>query len=171
VAAQLIGAGASAVVVVLVVMIINLRHMLYSASIAPYLTHLKPAWKYLIAYLLTDEAYAVAILNYEQRGATINGHWYTLGAGVALWACWQISTLVGILAGQGLAADWPLSFALPLTFIALIIPAIKNRALAGAAVVSGIVSLLANQFPYKTGLLLAVAAGILTGLWMERWKR
>lgn len=169
VASQLIGAGASGLVVVLVVLVINLRHMLYSASIAPYLQHLKPAWKFLIAYLLTDEAYAVAILNYERKGDYPNGKWYALGAGLTLWSGWQASTAIGILAGQNFGANWPLSFALPLTFIALIIPTLKSRAMGAAAVVSGIVSLLAYPLPYKTGLLIAVLAGILTGLVVERW--
>lgn len=171
VAVQLIGAGSSVLVVMLVVVVINMRHMLYSASIAPYLRHLKPAWKLLLAYLMTDEAYAVAILNYTRRGTYPLGQWYTLGAGLTLWVCWQISTAVGILAGQTVSANWPLSFALPLTFIALVVPALKSRAMVAAALAAGLVSLAAYTLPYRLGLLLAVFVGIGVGLWVERWRR
>ena len=67
IAAQLVGSGASAVVILAVVFVVNLRHALYSASVAPYLKELKPGWKALLAYLLTDEAYAVAITHYVKE--------------------------------------------------------------------------------------------------------
>src|SRR6266568_5044178 len=59
--AQLVREGAPAAVVVLTVLIVNLRHALYSASVAPYVRNLKAGWKGTLAYLLTDEAYAVII--------------------------------------------------------------------------------------------------------------
>ncbi len=68
IAVQLLGAGASAVVILMVVFIVNLRHALYSASMAPHLRHLGPGWKLLLAYLLTDEAYVVSIMHYDRRG-------------------------------------------------------------------------------------------------------
>jgi 4-azaleucine resistance transporter AzlC len=168
IAVQLIGAGASIAVVLMVVFVINIRHALYSASVAPYIAHLRPAWKFVLAYFLTDEAYVVAITNYEKRGVSDTRHWYFLGAGVTLWSSWQVSTLVGILVGGGIGENWPVGFALPLTFIALVIPGLKDRPSVAAAVTAGIVGLLTVAFPYKTGLLIAAFLGIAVGLILEK---
>jgi len=167
IAAQLVAAGATGIVILVVVFVVNLRHALYSASMAPYIKHLDPAWKLLLAYLLTDEAYAVAITHYRREGEAAERHWYFLGAGLTLWSSWQVSTLCGIFIGAQIPPNWPLSFVLPLTFIALIVPALKDRASVAAALVAGLVGLLAMGFPYKTGLLLAAFTGILTGLAVE----
>jgi predicted branched-subunit amino acid permease len=109
-------------VIVAVVFVVNLRHALYSASVAPHMKHLGPAWKAVLAYLLTDEAYAVVITRYNKPGDCSRKHWYFLGAGLTLWSSWQISTAVGILVGSRIPENWPLSFMLPLTFIALRFP-------------------------------------------------
>lgn len=167
IAAQLIGAGASGAVILMVIAVVNLRHALYSASVAPHIRHLGTAWKLLLSYLLTDEAYAVAIMHYEREGEATNKHWYFLGAGLTLWSAWQASTAIGIFVGAQIPADWPLNFVLPLIFIALVIPAIKDRASTAAAVTAAIVGLLAMNFPYKTGLLVAALTGILAGLGIE----
>ena len=167
IAAQLIGAGTSGIVILMVIFVVNLRHALYSASVAPHVKHLGPAWKALLAYLLTDEAYAITITHYNRPGDAAHRHWYFLGAGLTLWTSWQFSTALGILIGARIPQDWPLSFVLPLTFIALVVPALKDRAGVAAAVVAGVVGLLATNMPLKTGLLVAAAIGILAGLAIE----
>src|ERR671926_345713 len=78
-------------VIVLTIAVVNLRHMLYSASLAPYLAALSTRWKALLSYLLTDEAYAPTVLHYEKEGSSPYAHWFLLGAGLALWSTWQIS--------------------------------------------------------------------------------
>lgn len=171
IAAQLVGAGASAAVILMVVFVVNLRHALYSASVAPFIAHLKPAWRYLLAYLLTDEAYAVVITKYNSSGSAPNRHWYFLGAGLTLWAGWNLSTLLGVLAGTELNINLPVSFTLPLVFIALVVPALKDRAVVAAALAAGLVGLLANSLPYKTGLVLAALVGIATGMWVESRRK
>src|SRR5687767_5692219 len=91
-----------AVVIILTIAVVNLRHMLYSASLAPYLDSVSTRWKALLAYLLTDEAYAVTITHYDKKGVTPGSHWYFFGAGLALWTTWQISTAIGIFLGTTL---------------------------------------------------------------------
>jgi 4-azaleucine resistance transporter AzlC len=168
ISAQLIGAGASGLVIVMVVAVVNLRHALYSASIAPYVSALRPAWKLLLSYLLTDEAYAVAITGYRKRGSDGTRHWYFFGAGIALWTCWQMSTAVGIFLGALIPQDWPLAFMLPLTFVALVVPALEDRSTTIAAAVAAAVGLVAAGLPLKTGLLIAASAGIAAGMLSER---
>jgi 4-azaleucine resistance transporter AzlC len=168
IAAQLVGTGTSGLVIVMVVFVVNLRHALYSASVAPHVVHLKTGWKLLLSYLLTDEAYAVTITHYNRGGDSEDSHWYFLGAGLTLWSSWQVSTAVGIFIGAQIPAGWPLGFILPLTFIALVVPSLKDRAGVVAALVAGLIGLLTFGLPFKTGLLLAALTGILTGLLVER---
>ena len=167
IAAQMIGAGTSGLVILLVVFVVNLRHALYSASVAPHVRHLAPGWKLLLAYLLTDEAYAVTITHYNQEGDPAHKHWYFLGAGLTLWTTWQVSTAIGIFIGAQLPQAWPLGFVLPLTFIALVVPAIRDKAGVVAAFTAALVSLLTFGFSFKTGLLVAAFLGILAGLLVE----
>ncbi|HEU0004237.1 MAG TPA: AzlC family ABC transporter permease [Ktedonobacteraceae bacterium] len=178
---QLISAGVPVSIVILTACLLNLRHALYSASIAPYVKRLPRRWKMLLAYVLTDEAYAVTITHYRQSdGAGIRSvasnndarfvtpkHWYFLGAGLTLWIVWQISTAVGILLGANVPTSWSLDFTLPLTFIALVVPALKTRAEWIAAGTAGIIAVLAVGLPLNLGLLVATFTGMAIGLGVE----
>jgi 4-azaleucine resistance transporter AzlC len=165
---QLAGAGAPGLVMVLTGFVINLRHALYSASIAPHTLGLNPVWKGLLSYLLTDEAYAVGILHYNADSPPENKHWYFFGAGLTLWTGWQISTAIGIFLGAQIPAAWGLDFTLALTFIALVFPVIRDRPTLLAALSAGVTSILASGLPYKLGLVTAALVGILVGLLSER---
>ncbi|HTP60345.1 MAG TPA: AzlC family ABC transporter permease [Spirochaetia bacterium] len=171
IAAQLLGADASGVVVLMVVFVVNLRHALYSASVAPHVAGLGRGWKLLLAYLLTDEAYAVTITHYSSRGDARARHWYFLGAGLTLWTSWQLSTAVGIFIGAQIPRSWPLGFVLPITFIALVVPALRDGASVAAAVMAGALGLLAGGLPYKTGILAAALVGIIVGMLVEGRKK
>ncbi len=171
VATQLFSAGAPALVLLLTTMVVNLRHILYSASIGVYLTRRRPVWKWLLAYLLTDEAFAVTIVHFAAgtrdhgtAGAQGHQHWFLLGAGLTLWATWQTSTAVGIFLGAQIPLGWNLDFALPLTFIALARPTITDAAAVAAAAVAGAVAVLGSVLPYRLGLVLAALLGIAAGL-------
>jgi 4-azaleucine resistance transporter AzlC len=174
VATQLVREGAPALVLVLTIFVVNLRHALYSASVAPYVKHLPARWKLLLSYLLTDEAYAVAGSRYARDGGrpdpSPHRHWYFLGAGFTLWAAWQLSTAAGVFLGAQVPARWSLDFTLALTFIALVFPTLKDLAAGAAALTAGAVAVLALGLPYKLGLIVAAAAGIGAGLAVERLR-
>jgi 4-azaleucine resistance transporter AzlC len=165
---ELIAQGVPGIVIVLTAALVNLRHMLYSASIAPYVEHMDRRWRSLLAYLLTDEAYAVAMQRYRRDGVTPHAHWFFFGAALALWTCWQVSTTAGILVGTAVPASWQLDFALPLTFLAIVVPLLDNRAAMAAAVVAGAVALGGHGWPYGSGLLAAAVIGIAAGLAVSR---
>jgi 4-azaleucine resistance transporter AzlC len=165
--AQLFAAQTPMLVVIVTAGMLNLRHVLYSASVAPYLLHLRPLWRLILAYLLTDEAYAVSITNYQKDGEITHKHWYFLGAGLALWATWQASTGAGILLGAQIPASWPLDFAVALTFIALVVPALEDRASVAAAVAAGLTAVVAYYLPLRLGLIVAGVVGILVGVTVE----
>jgi 4-azaleucine resistance transporter AzlC len=170
VTAQLVHDGAPALVIILTIAVINLRHMLYSASLAPYLKDLTSKWKVLLSYLLTDEAYAPSIIKYEETGIKPFSHWFLLGAGFSLWLTWQISTAFGIFLGAAIPEKWPLDFALPLTFIAMVVPALKTSPMVAAAVSAGLVAVLAYSLPFRLGLILAALTGIVVGTILEGRK-
>jgi 4-azaleucine resistance transporter AzlC len=169
IATPLIAGGSPVVVIVLTTFVVNLRHALYSASMAPYIKHLPARWKWLLAYLLTDEAYAVTIARYTRPEATpaSNKHWYYFGAGLTLWSSWQISTLIGIRMGQLIPDSWSLDFTLALTFIALVVPRLKDRASTAAALAASFVAIIGFALPYKLGLMAAALIGIVVGLIIE----
>lgn len=167
VSAQLFGLSAPASVIIATASVINLRHLLYSASVAPYLQGLPSRWKWLLAYLLTDEAYAVTITRYQEGEDHSQAHWFFLASGALLWASWQLSTAIGLFLGAMVPESWSLDFTVALTFIALVVPALRDRAAFGAAAVAGLVSVLAFGLPFKLGLFIAALAGILIGVGLE----
>lgn len=165
---QLVGAGAPLLLTAGAVGLVNLRHALYSASVAPFLAHLPRRWKVLLAYLLTDEAYAAAIphllaVRPEAQQSAAMPHWILFGSGLGLWTGWQLSTLAGLLIGAQLPRDLDLDFALPLTFIAIVVPMIDSHALFVAALVAGAAAIVLAALPYKLGLFLAALAGLVVG--------
>ena len=113
--------------------------MLNGAARPPYPRHLPLRWKMGLAYLLTDEAYAVTIIHYNKPDTPpATRHWFFLGAGLALWLEWQVSTALGILLGARIPASWSLDFALPLTFMGLVIPTLHDRPHVAAGLSAGL---------------------------------
>lgn len=172
IAAPLIVASTPALVMILTVFFVNLRHVLYSASIAPYLENLSLRWKFLLAYLLTDEAYAVAIAHFQKEGDARYRHSYLFGAGLTLWSFWQVSTALGIFIGASVPPEWSLDFALPLTFIAIVIPMLKKPAYGVTAILAAVGGVVAFSLPYKLGYIAAAVVAIVIGFTLEtRWTR
>ena len=167
---QMLAAAAGALPIGLTAVLLNLRHMLYSASVAEHVRHLPRRWRVLLAYLLTDEAYAVAILRYARPvgpGPDLR-HWYFLGCGLTLWGCWQLSTALGIAFGARIPPEWDIDFAVPLTFIALLTLLVKERAGQAAALVAAVAVLALAALPYRLGLVLAIVLGLLAGAAVAR---
>jgi 4-azaleucine resistance transporter AzlC len=171
--AQLISGGGPLSVLWLTTFVVNLRHLLYSTALGPDLRHLPRRWRWLLAYLLTDEAYAVTAVHYANRAIPLtHKHWYFLGAGFTLWAAWQLSTALGIFVGAEAPSAWALDFTLALTFIGIVVPALKDRASVAAALSAGVMAVLAFHLPYKLGLMAAALTGIAAGLlWEEAQRR
>jgi predicted branched-subunit amino acid permease len=166
--AQLVGAGAPFLLTAGAVGLVNLRHALYSASVAPILARLPRRWKLLLAYLLTDEAYAAAIPHLLESRHDPASHWILFGSGIGLWSGWQLSTLAGIAIGTQLPAGLGLDFALPLTFIAIVVPMLDRTALIVAALAAGTCAVLLVGLPYKLGLFVAALVGLAAGALAER---
>jgi 4-azaleucine resistance transporter AzlC len=172
IAAQLIALGTPVVVLLATTFVVNLRHLLYSASLSPYVRHLPLRWRLALAYLLTDEAYAVTIIHYSDGDAPNEAkHWFFLGAGLTLWTAWQISTALGIVLGARVPESWSLDFTLAVTFIGLVVPTLRDRPHLAAALTAGLVAMATITWPYRLGLMAAALVGILTGYSLERLSR
>ncbi|TWI55632.1 4-azaleucine resistance transporter AzlC [Pseudomonas duriflava] len=170
IALSLIGASAGSIVLLVTTFIVNLRHVLYSATLQPFIAHLPQRWRLLLAFLLTDETFAVVEQRYRLHGNTGKAHLYFLGVGLILYGSWVGSSWIGILFGQAIPnmAGWGLEFAMLATFIGIVVPLLRNWPTLAAAVVAGSVGVITIGWPYKLGLLAAVGAGIVVGVWLER---
>lgn len=164
--ALLVGQGAALGLIVLTTFVVNLRHALYSASLAPYVKHLPQRWLLPLGFWLTDETYAVTIRHFEGAPDAPYRHWYYLGSAMTLYVLWNTSTVIGIIAGQRFAwiADLGLDFALIVIFIGIVVPLLRTRPMLIAALVAGLVGVLTYPLPNKLGLMIAALAGIAAGL-------
>jgi predicted branched-subunit amino acid permease len=167
IAAQLIAADSPVIVTVAAAAVVSLRFLMYSAALAPHVAHLDRRWRLLLSYVMTDQVFALAAHRYGEPGDGSQRHWHFLGSGVTLYVTWQAAVVLGIVAGAQVPASWSLDFAVVVSFIALLVPAVRTRADLGAAMVAAAVALWAAGLPYRLALVVASLAGIATGLAIE----
>ena len=162
VALDLLGRDAPVLLALVTALAVNVRFLLYSASLAPLLAGTSTARRSLAAYLLTDQAYALTVV----RGRAGDDPWalsrYYLGAGGLLWVVWVAGTAAGALVGPAVPDDVPLDFAVPLMFLALLVPAVTGSAGVVAAVVGGVSALLLAPLG-STSLGIALVLGVAAG--------
>ncbi len=169
VVAQLVAAGSPVVVTLAAALVVSLRFLMYSAALSPHLASLPVRWRAPLAYLMTDQGFAMGVQRYADGEGGGMRHWHVLGVGVTLWITWQASVAAGALAGAQVPAAWSLDFVVTLSFLALLVPAIRSRADLAAATVAGAVVLLAAGLPYRLALVVASLAGIAAGVLVE-WR-
>ena len=163
---QLMGEGAVWLVMILTAWVINLRFTMYSATLAPYLQKEPLARKAPFAYILSDQAFGVTMSHFA-NDMPANPAWYYYGAAAAIWVTWNISAIIGALVGTLVPESWGLDFAFPLSFMALMFAALKDRPAVLAAIVGGLSAILARGLPYNLGLVLAALLGIGAGVLAE----
>ena len=168
---QLIAAHSPVIVAIAAAAVVSLRHMMYSAAIAPHLAHLPAKWRALLAFLITDQSFAMTVKHFSEPGDRSNRHWHVLGSSATLYLFWQAAVLVGIVLGAQIPVNWSLDFAVVLTFIALLVPAVRTRADLAAAIVAAGVALAAAGLPYRLALVVASIAGIAAGMAIELTRK
>jgi predicted branched-subunit amino acid permease len=162
-AIDLLGRGAAPVVVVLTAVVINVRMVMYSASVAPRIRAFPARLRPLCSYLLTDQAYALTVAPDETPSV-----YAYLGVAGSIWAVWQVATVAGLALGRGVPPSWGLTFAVPLVFLALLVPAVTDRPRLVAALVGGVVAVFGAGLPFNLGLVAGALAGVGAGLATER---
>jgi len=168
-ALQLMVDGAPFAVVVLTALAVNLRMAMYSASLAPHLGRASLRSRAAIAYLMVDQVYATAFLQYERTPDwPLNSKLaYYFGAVTPVAPLWYLGSLLGALLGDRLPADLPVDFIVPITFMALVGPMLRTRAHGAAAAMSAVAALVLMVLPWNLGLPLAGLVAMLTGAAVE----
>ena len=170
---ELIDANAGIAIVILTGIVINLRMLMYSASIAPHFTDYGKKTRAYLAYFLTDHVYAMSIAEYAEEARSRNKRLYYLGLGVSIWVVWVATTLIGYVLGAGIPPELNLMFAIPLVFLAILVPAIEDIPQVVAALASAVVAIAAALavaefgLPEGADMLIAAAVGIAAGVVTE----
>lgn len=163
-ATQLLSGGTPLVVILATVLFVNLRFMMYSASLRPHLAALPARWRLAAGYLLADNAYGLCIARFTEHPQLAGKAGYYFGAAAPVWLTWQATVGAGILMGTGLPAAWRLDFAAPLAFIALTVPLLRDRAMVAAAAAAAATALVAWSLPMRLGIAAAALAGLAVGM-------
>jgi 4-azaleucine resistance transporter AzlC len=173
VAAGMVTAGAGVGLIILTTLIVNLRHMLYAITLAPYMRRLSQAWLLPLGFTLTDEAFMVTIRRYQTPDDSPYKHWFFAAAAAALYVNWQMWTYVGIWAGQEIPNPqrWGLDFAFPVTFLGMLLPQLTNASFAACALSAAVTALLLRGLPNQLGLIVAALVGVTCGMAVEQFAR
>lgn len=169
-AAGLFAAGVAPITIVVTTLIVNARHLLLAASLAPFVRR-ERAWKRaLLAFQLTDESYAVGMRRWLSGTGSAA---YQFGTNTSLYVIWQASTVAGILLG-GLIPDTSasgLDLVFPLTFIGMLVPLLRDRVSGMVAVLAGILAIGALLLlPGSWYLLIAGIGASGVGAWATRGR-
>lgn len=164
---SLLGSGAAVIAAITAALVVNARHLMYSAAMAPTFQD-QPRWfRWLGPYVLIDQMFALAVI--EQRDSDPDTfRSYYLAAGFTFWTLWQVTTALGIAIGPVVPEEWNLEFAVPLLFVGLIVIGIDRSSKLVAALVGAGVTFLFAGLPNRSGLLIGALAGVLVGTIVER---
>lgn len=166
-AVALMGTGAAPWVVLLTVGLINLRFLMYSASLAPWVQRFGALSRALVAYLLVDHTYALAVIRYAKEDENFNRRDYYLAMGVVVWLQWAVMTALGAVLGAQLPPALHLDFAVPLSFLALLVPLVTTRPALAAGVTGAALAIILAPMPYSLGLVIATLLGVAAGTMTE----
>ena len=166
---SLLGSSAAVIAAISAALVVNARHLMYSAAHAPTFQN-QPAWfRWLGPYVLIDQMFALTIIEADSQPEVFRA--YYLAAGATFWTLWQATTALGLALGPVVPQEWNLAFAIPLLFVGLIVLGIDRWTKAVAAVVGAGVTFLVAGLPNRTGLLVGALAGIMVGFVLERARR
>jgi 4-azaleucine resistance transporter AzlC len=165
---QLLMEDAALWVIVLSGLTVNLRHIIYSASISQHLRPYSRGWKLLMSYLLIDQTYALGIAHYERHPEEPHKQWFYFGIGAMAWITWLMAFLAGFFVGALIPDSWDLNFVIPVMFLGILVPAIKGFPYVAAALVAAAIAVLGVDLPHNLGLVIGIVSGIATGAVLGR---
>ena len=161
---QLFSGGASSLVIISSVGAVNSRHLLYGAVVSEHVSDLKLIWKIIISYFLIDQAFAISN-NYLKKNKNSNRYFHLVGGGATCWLIWQSTTFLGIMLGAAIPEKLGLSFAVPLTFLALLVNDFRKLINVIVITISGLVATLGyNYIPFKAYVIVAAITGLITAM-------
>ncbi len=168
-AVQLMTENVPTLIVILTALTVNLRMAMYSASIAPYLRDVSMWKRALMSYGLVDQTYALGVAEFENTPnlSTAERVAYFTGTGLPVFIAWYISTYLGAVFGARIPPEFALDFAVPISFLALVAPALKTIAHVAAALTSVVLALLLAFVPFGLGLIIAALIAMCVGAFIE----
>ena len=142
------------------VLLINLRHVLMAASLARKMERFQPWQRWLAAFVLGDETWAMAERRALSRPLTPA---FYAGMGVTTYVWWVVATAVGAIAGSFIPEPqrFGLDFAFPAVVIWIVLGFAKSWHAAPVVAASAVVALLTHRFVEGTWF---VVAGGLAGM-------
>jgi len=165
---QLLSGGASSLVAITSVGVINSRHLLYGAVLSEYLEKLSFIKRLFISYFIVDQGFAESNKFIKKNNTQNNLHYHVLGGGITLWFFWQISTISGIILGSFIPEQLGLKFAIPLTFLAVVVNDLRKLDHIFVMLVSGFVSLILYNAPFKSYIILSPIIALVAAFIMLR---
>lgn len=170
-AVQLLVDGAPVFVAILTGLAVNLRMLMYSASLTPHIGKALTWQKVLMAYFMVDQAYGVSFEKYERSPELKLDEKvaYYFGVVSAVAPFWYGFSFIGAVLGSAIPPEYALDFAIPITFIAIIAPSLRSLPHLAAAVISVIVALALSWMPYNLWLMIAAVLAMITGAQVEKW--
>lgn len=163
VAYKMLETGADPVLIFAAAVVLNLRFLLYSAGMAPYMRQARLGARLLGAYALSDQAYGITMVRRRREPGSGCTEFY-IGAALFMYVIYQIAAAAGVFLGAAIPAEFSLDFAVPLTFSALLVPLLGEPGLRTAAAVSAGTALFLADLPGNAGFFVATFAGIASGL-------
>ena len=168
---QLLSGGASALIAITSVGVINSRHLLYGAVLSEYLQKLSFIKKLLISYIVVDQGFAESNKFFMKNKTEQHLHYHLIGSGVTLWIFWQLSTLAGIVLGSFVPEELGLKFAIPLTFIAIVVQDLKKIDHVIVMITCGLSSLLFFDAPFKSYIIISPIIALFVGALVLKLKK
>tara|TARA_B100001057_G_scaffold388198_1_gene395577 strand:+ start:119 stop:805 length:687 start_codon:yes stop_codon:yes gene_type:complete len=168
---QLLSGGASSLIAITSVGVINSRHLLYGAVLSEYLNKLSLIKKLFISYFIIDQSFAVSNTYLKKNKEQNFNYYHLLGSGIILWLCWQISTILGIYLGSIVPEALGLKFAIPLTFIAIIINELRKSDHLIVMIVSGLAATFFYNAPFKLYILISPLIGLFAAYLILKIKK
>lgn len=169
----MISQGVGLMFIIFSTLLINLRHLLMGLSLAPYLNKLKSGWLYTLAFGMVDESYATTITHYQNSGSNDGNPYFMLGSEMGMYLFWVGSSVVGGLLGHSIKDPlaWGLDFAMPATFLSILIPQLKSLRNLLTFFTAGICTIIAHMYiPDKWYIIIATIVAAGTGTIMEMFE-
>jgi predicted branched-subunit amino acid permease len=166
---SLLGEGASVAAAVTAALVVNARHLMYSAALAPAFQQ-QPRWfRWFGPYLLIDQAFALGILRGRDDPRSFRVYYLTIG--LTFWTLWQLTTALALFIGPVIPVQWGLDFAVPILFLGLLVIMIDRWPKAAVAVLAAFITWLCAGLPNRSGLLVGALCGVAFGILLEKSRR
>ena len=173
-AIPLLVAGAPMWVILAAGFCVNLRFVVFSLHLRPYLIHLPRLERLVTGYLTTDITYVLFTQRFPKPGQTpevrLNEQAYLAGNSFINWGSWMGASVIGVALANFIPTAWGLGFAGILCLVGILCSLASTRLRLVAAAVAGVVAVLVYALPLKLNIIVAIAAAVLACLMLEKLR-